>query len=291
MLRTPLATRPADRAVGGPAGRCHLQGGTSGRAVRGSLRGVEPGAPAWVDLGTTAGTTTAAQFYCGLFGWSVVARHRPLEDQVGYWIFQQGGKDVGGLAPAREATWTVYMCVTDVDAMAQAVTDNGGAVLVEPMTVVDAGRMAVCADPSGASFVLWQPDQDRGVDVVDETDSFTWHHLASRDVEAAKRFYGAVFGWEAKTTRSADGASYTEFFHPGTERSVAGMVEMNERWHEDVRPQWMIHFAVTDTDRTAARAAELGGMVSVTPFDLPNVGRIAVLNDPESAVFSVLQAA
>jgi uncharacterized protein len=48
---------------------------------------------------------------------------------------------------------------------------------------------------------------------------------------------------------------------------------------------------VSDTDQTAARAAELGGMVSVEPFDLPNVGRLAVLNDPEHAAFSILQAA
>jgi predicted enzyme related to lactoylglutathione lyase len=257
----------------------------------GSLGCVEPGAPAWVDLGTRAGTTTAARFYCSLFGWSVVARHRPLEDPVGYWIFQQGGKDVGGLAPATDATWTVYMGVTDVDAMAQAVTDNGGAVLVGPMTVVDTGRMAVCADPLGASFVLWQPDQDSEVDVVNETGSFTTYQLACRDVDAAKRFYGSIFGWEAKTTPLADGSTYTEFFHPGAERSIAGMVGVNERWDEDVPPRWMIHFAVTDTDRTAARAADLGGMVSVAPYDLPNVGRIAVLNDPESAAFSVLQAA
>lgn len=255
-----------------------------------ALHCVDPGAPAWVDLGTTAGTTTAARFYCSLFGWSVVARHRPLEDPVGYWIFRRGGKDVGGLVPAKEATWTVYMAVTDVDAMARAVTDNGGAVLVGPMTV-DVGRMVVCADPMGASFVMWQPDQDAEVDAEEEAGSVTSYQLACRDIDAAKRFYGLVFGWEAKTTLLAEGSTYTEFFHAGTERRVAGMVEMDERWQRDVPARWMLHLEVSDTDRTAARAAELGGIVSVAPFDLPNVGRLAVLNDPERAVFSVLQAA
>jgi predicted enzyme related to lactoylglutathione lyase len=168
MNRIPLATRSAGRAVGGPAGRHHLRTRTGGRAVVRS-RCAERGAPAWVDLGTTGGTTTAARFYCSLFGWRVVACHRPLEDPVGYWIFRQGGRDVGGLAPARagEATWTVYMAVTDVDALGAAVTGNGGAVLVGPMTV-DAGRMAVCADPLGATFVLWQPE-DGGVGVGPST--------------------------------------------------------------------------------------------------------------------------
>jgi uncharacterized protein len=265
MNRTPLATRSTSL-----------------------LHCADRGAPAWVDLGTTAGTATAARFYCGLFGWSVVARHRPLDDSIGYWTFRQGGKDVGGLAPAKEATWTVYIAVADVDATACAVADNGGAVLVGPMSV-DAGRMAVCADPCGASFVVWQPDRDD--DVEDETASSMTYQLACRDVDGAKRFYGAVFGWDAKTTPLAGGSSYTEFFHPGTDRRVAGMVEIDDRWQADLPARWMVHLEVGDTDRTAARAAELGGKVTVAPFDLPNVGRLAVLNDPERAVFSVLQAA
>jgi uncharacterized protein len=264
MIRTPLPNRFAGRAV-------------------------DSGAPAWIDLGTTAGTTTAARFYCTLFGWRVVARHRPLDDTVGYWTFHQGGKEVGGLAPAKEAAWTVYVAVTDVDAAAQAVLDSGGAVLTGPMTV-DAGRMALCADPLGASFVMWHPGQDAEAD-PDEVGSSISCQLACRDVEAAKRFYGAVFGWEARTARAAGGCTYTEFLQPGTGRRVAGMVQMDDRWQTDVPARWMFHLEVSDTDRTAARAAELGGMVTVEPFDLPSVGRLAVLNDPDSAVFSVLQAA
>jgi hypothetical protein len=67
------------------------------------------------------------------------------------------------------------------------------------------------------------------------------------------------------------------------------MVQMDELWPEDIPPHWMIYFAVADTDLTAARAAELGATVSVEPFDLFNVGRVAVLNDPEGASFSILQ--
>jgi predicted enzyme related to lactoylglutathione lyase len=270
---------------------------SSGRGVMDALRSVEPGAPAWVGLGTTKETGTAARFYCGLFGWSVVARHRPLDDSVGYWIFRQDGRDIGGLAPDGGSAWTVYMSVSDVDVTAQAVTDHGGVVLEGPMTIVEAGRLALCADPLGATFVLWQPDGDSEGAAVDEAGSCTWYQLTCCDAEVAGRFYGAVFGWEARTIGLAGGSTYTELFHPGTERRVAGMLELNEPRRADVRDgpnarsQWMIHFAVTDADHVAARAAELGGVVSVAPFDLPDVGRIAVLNDPESAVFSVLQAA
>jgi predicted enzyme related to lactoylglutathione lyase len=105
----------------------------------------------------------------------------------------------------------------------------------------------------------------------------------------AKRFYAAVFGWESKSPPFAEGSGYTVFFLPGFDRPVAGMVELDELWPQDVAPHWMVYFAVADTDRTTARAAELGGTVSVDPFDLYNVGRVAVLTDPEGASFSLLE--
>jgi predicted enzyme related to lactoylglutathione lyase len=119
--------------------------------------------------------------------------------------------------------------------------------------------------------------------------SFTWGELSCRDVDSATDFYGAVFGWEARTRAGARGSTYTEFFLPDVDQAVAGMVPMNQRWPEDVPPHWMLYFAVTDTDEIVSRVGQLGGTVSVAPYDLADVGRIAVLNDPEGAVFSVIQ--
>ncbi|HEY8523895.1 MAG TPA: VOC family protein [Acidimicrobiales bacterium] len=284
MNRTPLATRPAGRAVAGPGGR----------AVVRSLRRVVPGAPAWVDVGTTAGTATAARFYCGLFGWRVVARHRPLDDGVGYWIFRADGRDVGGLAPAGEASWSVYVAVVDVDATARAVAAHGGAVLAGPL-IVDAGRMAVCADPEGATFVLWEAEAagpaGRGGCPDGDPAPCPSCQLACRDVAAAARFYGAVFGWETRPGARGSGARYAELVQVGTGRCAARVVATDDRWPAGGPARWMVHLEVADVERTAARAAELGGTVSVAPFDVPDVGRLAVLGDPEDAVFSVLQAA
>jgi predicted enzyme related to lactoylglutathione lyase len=122
-----------------------------------------------------------------------------------------------------------------------------------------------------------------------EPGSFTWCELTCRDVDAAKRFYAQVFGWESKIPPYAEGSGYSVFSLPGIERPVAGMVEMDELWPADTQPHWMIYFAVEDADDTVARAAELGGTVSVEPFELFNVGRVAVLTDPEGASFSILQ--
>lgn len=287
MTRTPLANRSAGGTVGGPVGRCRLRGGAraGGPTPVGPHHRLDPGAPSWADLGTVAGTTAAATFYCGLFGWSVVATHRPLDDGVGHWTFRHDGDAVGAVAPAGEAAWTVYIAVTDVDAMATVVARHGGAVLAGPMAV-GAGRVAVCADPAGAAFVMWAPDPE--VSAGDGPAPSGSYLLATRDVGAAKAFYGAVFGWEAVTTRLEDGSTFTELLRPGSGRCVAEMVEVTAR--ADAAAGWMVHLAVSDAARTAARAAELGGAVSLAPVDVPDVGRVAVLTDPEGAAFSVFEA-
>lgn len=255
----------------------------------GGLRSFQPGTPAWVDLETAAGTTAASQFYCGLFGWRVLARHRPLEDYAGYWTFQQDGGDIGGLAPGQKTAWTMYVSVADIDLTADLVVDNGGTVLTWPIQVFDAGQAAVFADPSGARFAVWEPAVHTGADVIDVPNSFTWGELACRDVDAARKFYGAVFGWDATISPFAEASTYTEFARPEDGQPVAGMVQMNELWLDEVPAHWMVYFAVVDADATAARAEVLGGTVPVPPFDQPTKGRIAVLNDPDGGYFSILQ--
>jgi uncharacterized protein len=268
----------------------------SGWAVLGSPPCDQPGAPAWVDFGTVAGTSAAARFYCSLFGWRVVARHRPLDDSVGYWVFSDHGTEIAGLGPAREAAWTVYVAVTDLDATALAVTAGGGSVVFGPTTVDDLGRMALCQDPEGATFAIWQGDQApqpgsmASAAAAPTSPGPACFQLVCRDVERATRFYEAVFGWTAGSAPGPADSAYVELHHPFTRQPVAGVVEIDERW-DDVRAHWTAPFTVADLDDCTTRAAALGGRVSVAPFDVPRVGRMAVLNDPEHAPFAVMQAA
>jgi predicted enzyme related to lactoylglutathione lyase len=255
----------------------------------GSAQGYPPGTPAWVNLQTAAGPLAASRFYCALFGWTVLARHRPLDDASGWWVFRLDAKDVGDIGPGPKPSWTMNISVDDADATAQAVFDLGGGVSLWPTSYFDAGRMAICTDPLGARFALWESVSHISPDVMHEPGSFTWCELTCRDVDAAKRSYAQVFGWESKIPPYAEGSGYSVFSLPGIERPVAGMVEMDELWPADTQPHWMIYFAVEDADDTVARAAELGGTVSVEPFELFNVGRVAVLTDPEGASFSILQ--
>ena len=111
---------------------------------------------------------------------------------------------------------------------------------------------------------------------------FGWNELLSGDVEGAVKFYTALFGWEA--VPMPGGMPYTLFKKNGTE--VAGLMKPPM---PGVPPQWLPYVIVETADAAAALIAQLGGAVMVPPFDIPNVGRIAVARDPQGAMFGVFQ--
>src|SRR5207302_4926214 len=78
------------------------------------------------------------------------------------------------------ATWNTYVWVESADQTASKVRDAGGQVLVEPFDVMDAGRMAVFADPEGAVFCVWQAKQHKGARVVNEAGSLNFNGLNTR---------------------------------------------------------------------------------------------------------------
>ncbi|HEY2723263.1 MAG TPA: VOC family protein [Pseudonocardiaceae bacterium] len=244
----------------------------------------QPGTPSWVDLGSRD-PGAAADFYAGLFGWSV-ADQGP--EAGGYRMAFLHDRPVAGIGPQQQPDiapyWTTYVSVTDVDATAKAVREAGGQVLVEPMDVLDAGRMAVFADSGGAQFAAWQPRLHQGAGVVNEPGALCWNELATRDPAGAKQFYPAVLGW-APADHDTGPVTYTEW--TVGDRPVAGMMPMDERWPADLPSHWMVYFGVEDTDAAAARAEQLGGTVAGPPTDIPP-GRFAVLSDPQGAMFSII---
>ena len=246
-----------------------------------------PGTPSWVDV-TAKDVDASAAFYGALFGWEAT-EPGPVEETGGYRMFSMRGRTVAGLGPWREGgpppMWTTYITVADADATCAAATQAGGTVFMAPMDVVEAGRMAVIADPQGAVFAIWQPNLHPGAQIVNEPGSLVWNELAARDVSAEPAFYGAVFGWAADTQPMGD-TQYTTW--KLGDRPVGGMVQMTDEWPAEMPPHWMAYFAVADTDAACARAAELGATVHVPPRDVEGVGRFAVLGDPQGAPFSVI---
>jgi uncharacterized protein len=249
-----------------------------------------PGVPSWVDLGTPDIEKTVA-FYEGVFGWQIPESEN-AEETGGYRVALSNGRSVAGIMPLMQEgqppVWSTYVNVEDADATVAKAMEAGGTVFAEPMDVMELGRMAVFADPTGAILGIWQPGQMQGAELVNEPVSACWNELNTRDTEAAKAFYSAVFGWDPQLSEVAT-EGYVSFHNPehDTEGGVAGMIDMTGRVPDEVPAHWMVYFAVEDTDAAVAKAQELGGSVAVAAIDIP-IGRFAVLNDPNGSHFAVI---
>jgi predicted enzyme related to lactoylglutathione lyase len=243
----------------------------------------EPGVFSWIDLGAPD-PQQAADFYGELFGWE--APEGP-EESGGYRVAMVGDAAVAGIGPQQAPGppyWTTYVNVTSADETAERVTAEGGQVLVPAMDVLDAGRMAVFMDPAGAVFSVWQPNQHPGAQLVNEPGTWSWNELITTDVEGAKAFYGAVFGWGSETHGEGPGA-YTEWQQGG--RSIGGMMPKQPAMPEEMPPNWGVYFSVADVDAAVDRVQALGGSVLMPPFEV-EPGRMAVVMDPGGAPFNVI---
>lgn len=241
------------------------------------------GTPCWVDLGV-ADMDKARAFYGGLFGWDM----EPGPPEVGgYTMCLKNGHAAAGVGPKQDpdmpSVWVTYLAADDVDAVAGRVTENGGRIMMEPMDVMDVGRMAIGSDPAGAIFGLWQARAHIGAAIANEPGAFTWNENMSRDWEAAKAFYGSVFGW-GFNDMSAEGFSYATFTVDG--RDVGGVGALPDEVPEEVPANWGTYFAVDDADAAVQKVRDLGGQVLQEPFDTP-FGRMARVTDDQGAVFSI----
>jgi predicted enzyme related to lactoylglutathione lyase len=266
-----------------------------------------PGVPCWIDT-SQPDPEAAVAFYGDLFGWEF-EDVMPPESPARYHVARIRGGDVAAVASQMQdgvqpAVWNTYVWVKDADETADKVRAAGGTVLMEPDEVEpDAGRMAVFADPAGATFSVWQPKAHRGATVVNEHGALNFNDLYTRELEGAKAFYGAVFGWEvldlganAAWVRARYG-DFLEQLNPGTRENMAAMgaperfvdvvasLQLIPDDQPDLPPHWGVTFGVDDADAIAARAAELGGRVVVPPFDAPWV-RLTMIADPQGATFT-----
>lgn len=241
-----------------------------------------PGVPCWVD-NLVEDVDDALRFYGELFGWEF--------DGPGpgnYYVAKVRGRDVAGIAsapPGVSAGWNTYVSVANADETAAA----ADRVVVEPLDVLPAGRVAALQDPTGAIIGVWEPAERQGCQLVNEPSAYAMSALHTPDPDAAARFYRDTFGWEID--EFAPGVSL--FRLPGyvggepqqpVPRDVVAVMA-----RDDGPARWSVDFWVSDADALAARVVEVRGNVVVAPFDsVPK--RQAVLADPAGAVFSVSTA-
>jgi predicted enzyme related to lactoylglutathione lyase len=271
--------------------------------------GYIPGVPCWIDT-SQPDPDAALPFYRGLFGWEF-EDVMPAGSDGKYFIGRIRGGDVAAVGSIPDgappvAMWNTYVWVDSADEAATIARAAGGGVATEPFDVMDAGRMAVLTDPEGATFNAWQAKSHKGAQIVNEQGSLNFNGLVTRDPEAAKPFYRAVFGWTTLALRAGlmwtlpGYGDHLEQNSPGLRQQMAEMgapegfidvvAALNPIADDDSQTpaHWSVTFAVDDADAASTKASELGGEVVAGPVDAPWT-RMAVIKDPQGATFIVSQ--
>ena len=250
-----------------------------------------PGAFCWIELATTD-QNAAKSFYGSLFGWSV--KDFPMDPDNFYSMFQLEGSDAAAAYTLRAEQraqgvpphWMLYVAVQSADDAASRAAELGGTVLAPAFDVFDVGRMAVLQDPTGATFSVWQPTQHTGIGIAGVDGTLCWADLSTPDQARAGEFYSRLLGW---TIGKEDEGGHGYFHIKNGEEFIGGIPPAK---HRDPKspPHWLAYFTVSDCDAAAARAKELGARFYVAPTTFEDVGRFAVLADPQGAVFAIFQA-
>ena len=224
----------------------------------------------------------AQDFYTQLFGWSTEA-FKPGE--LDYTMISSGGQSHGGFSKAMEGAppphWLSHVRVENLDETIEKAKSAGGKLAAGPFEMGEVGRIGIIGDPQGAYISAYEPESDgpasEGV--------FVWDELMTSDADAAQTFYGEVFGWTT-SDMGPDYGGYRIFNRGGDENGIAGLMTVPD---PAIPPHWQPYVAVDDPDATAAKAQKLGGATLMEPTDVPKVGRIGVLRDPQGATFGIIK--
>jgi len=242
-----------------------------------------PGQFSWINM-LTSDTAKARDFFGKVLGWT----YHEIPG-MGH-IVLVDGKEVGGLwdinspqtPPGARPYIGVMVKVDSADATAAKVKSLGGDAK-DAFDVMDQGRMAVCHDPAGAEFDIWQARNGPGMSGDARKHGMpSWFECLTKDVAGGKKFYGGLFGWLAETSAMPGGYDYTTFKLDG--EYVGGMMGITPEMGA-MKSHWGVYFSVDKVDDTVALATSLGGKVSMPAMDVPNVGRIVGLTSPQGVMF------
>ncbi len=213
-----------------------------------------------------------------------------------YTMIKAGETGIGGVMLLPEEAksmgapnhWLAYTVVPDVDATVAQVTELGGRVYKEGWDIPEVGRLAILADPQGATFAIYTPASEvpgQGQS-RNQLGSVGWHELMTSDWEAGFEFYAAVFGW-AKTSDMEMGpaGTYRMYGLPGEDASLGGMMTLPE--DAPAPPHWLYYFNVDDIDTALNRVRESGGQVMNGPMEVPGGGKVAQCLDAQGAGFAL----
>jgi predicted enzyme related to lactoylglutathione lyase len=247
----------------------------------------------WIEL-HTSDQNAAKTFYGSLFGWE--ANDGPIGPNDFYTVFKLQGREAAAgftLRPDERSRgvpphWEIYVTVESADAAVAKARQLGGEVLgPEPFDVMDAGRMAILHDPTGAVFCVWQAKKSTGIRIAGVHGALCWADLSTPDVKRASDFYSGLFGWQV-ITDPKDPSGYLHI--KNGEHFIGGIPPASYR-QPGVPPHWMAYFQVDDVDASASKAKEMGAKLYLPPMSMEGVGRFSVIADPQGAAFAIFKSA
>ena len=242
----------------------------------------------WYDL-VSKDTQASRAFLTRLFGW--VASDSALPDGTPYTSFSFGGNLICGLMSLNEtrdyedskAYWMTYI---QVDRLFSTITRSerqGGNVLSEVLPVPGLGSYQVLRSPDGGLLSFVEARQ-QVLKPGFTWNAITWNELVSRQPGRAQDFYSAIVGW---SHQEVTGAFAYAFFTLGG-ANVAGLLDVSADDFTSMKPGWQAYIAVADVDALTTQVPSCGGHIAAEPFDLPGVGRVAVIIEPGEGVISLL---
>ena len=242
-----------------------------------------PGVFCWVDL-ATSDVDGAKRFYADVFGWAY--DDRDAGDGNTYAMATRDGHVVAGLAAAMDPgppRWQSYIAVESANEASSSAEAAGARVIVAPMDVGPAGRMAVLQDPTGAVVLVWEARDRAGAELVNAPGALCWNDLQTSDVATAVSFYGDVFGWTLDTVDGAPDERHS--IHVG--ETLNGGIAAIPAGGPDVPPYWLACFAVDDVPASREAIQQAGGQPVTDVLELPT-GRFAVVLDPQGAALGIV---
>ncbi len=243
----------------------------------------------WAEL-VTSDPAASKAFYTALFGWTVT--DTPMGPDEFYTMLSLNGKTACALygmnkeqlARGVRPHWNYYIAADSVDEMTKKAESLGAKVVQAPFDVMDVGRMSTIQDVAGAALMFWQAKHHIGASVVDEPGAFCWYELSAHDMDAANKFYRALLGWIGGVS-----PEYTEW--KNGDRTIAGMMRIkNPPGAPPMSPNWMGYVRVADCDVAVQRAKALGATLLVGPMDVMDIGRFAVILDPQGATIGLYRS-
>jgi uncharacterized protein len=245
----------------------------------------------WHEL-STSNPGAAQDFYQKVVGWSTSKSDNSEMAGMDYTIWMAGDVPIGGVmelmpeAKAMGATpsWLAYVEVPDADRTIADAVALGAKVLMPAHTVLDVGRFSILADPQGATFAVITSAKPPSEEGDPKPQEFSWHELVTTDPAAAIDFYDKLFGWDSKGEFDmGDKGTYKMF---GRDRFTYGGV-MRKPDDMEWPSHWLHYVSVDSADAAAERATKAGATVLLPPMEVPGGDRIAVMTDPQGAMFAV----